>query len=100
MKVPRVRFTVRTQMVAVLFVAAMFGLHRGAKALRDRSEGFAALARIAEVSARQADEQGRRHSGDRRWKAVTSHQRALAETYRRVARYPFLPVAPDPPEPE
>ena len=28
------------------------------------------------------------------------HHAAMAEKYRHAARYPWLPVAPDPPEPE
>jgi hypothetical protein len=89
------RFTVRRLMVAVAFV----GMALGVIDLWKRRERFgrrAALLREAELFHRIQST---------RWDAVQEIEAAdwlgrLADKYERAARYPWLPVAPDPPEPE
>ena len=97
MKLPRPRFTVRRLMVAVAIVAFL-----------------AFVAGLAIEGKRRADEYGR--EADRigaelmrlgQYKqdlpSVQARQARLGKLflkYSRAARYPWLPVAPDPPEPE
>jgi hypothetical protein len=108
MRMPRFRFTIRRMMVAVAIVGALFGV----LGLWQRSAAYAAIAE------RHADEELAivalaldaltARDGPRlptgltlrmlMSRAVLHHK--LARKYRRAARYPWLPVAPDPPEPE
>ena len=96
MPLPRARLTVRWMMIGV----ALAALAIGSMVARSR--------RMGEVAARH-DAQAIEHSQmmplpngglaellDNRgqW------HRAMAEKYRHAARRPWLPVAPDPPEPE
>jgi hypothetical protein len=82
MKIPHPRFTVRRLMVAVAIVALPIGLW-------GRSMAFARIAR--EHAAREKDFADARAS---------SYHWNLAVKYERAAMYPWLPVAPDPPEPQ
>lgn len=90
MPLPRVRFTVRRLMVG----AALAGLVLGSFVeLRRRSERFRQIASSYAALGRG------RVCGFGSWDLA----RYLAEMrmkYEWHARYPFLPVAPDPPEPE
>ena len=122
MEIPRVRFTVRRLMVAVAVVGiAFYGL-----VLWRRSAEYRRLADEAErsemkaiVGAKQADAVAARFRRmpekvtsegvnlQSRYSAEGTHLRRLSQDrarakikYRRAARYPWLPVAPDPPEPE
>ena len=88
MPLPRVRFTVRRMMVATAIAGLVLGL--GGR--------HAQFRRIAEF-----------HSAKYRKLAYGSQivrvfkirwHAAMAEKYAHASRYPFLPVAPDPPEPE
>ena len=84
----RPRFTLRWTMVAV----AIAGLACGAKVNMDRSAVFAK--RAAAWSWTEITEaRGRRRPGMR------EHFQRLADKYERAARYPWLTVSPDPPEP-
>jgi hypothetical protein len=88
MTLPRVRFTVRRMMVAVAAVAACSAIvHLVALSRRYERESMVhwLLRMVFEVE------------GNNR--CVAYHER-MGEKYDRAARYPFLPVAPDPPEPE
>ncbi len=94
MKLPRVRFTVRRMMVAVAVASLALGLSQW---MRRRSGRFDEIHRrhvrasfeIAYSSGPWSDKEAR----------MTYHWRMITK-YERAARYPFLPVAPDPPEPE
>jgi hypothetical protein len=97
MKLPR--FRLRTLMVAVAIFAIVFG----SIVLRQRAERFRQLA--------ESNGMRRFVTGDSEvWIWVErpvdvsplwfEWRRALAEKYERAARYPWLPVPPDPPEPE
>jgi hypothetical protein len=97
MRLPRVRFTVRRLMVAVAVVGVMLGawgwLERRRARFEERMQFWYHQVEHPAYS-------------DPKWHgSVTLSPRdklraRLAEKYRRAARYPFLPVAPDPPEPE
>jgi hypothetical protein len=112
---PRARFTVRGLMIAVAVAGALLGAAVEALRLRRRSAEYAALA-------------GRHAANERTFRAIAAagpggallliahgpgtrsrrttpgaeadHEAALRLKYERAARYPWLPVAPDPPEPE
>ncbi len=91
---PRFRFTVRWLMVVVAIAGGMFFGYR----LHRRSEAFQLRAewefRLAEV-----DERAGFH-GERPNREWWDHHRAMWRKYGRAARYPWLSVSPDPPDPE
>lgn len=86
---PRARFTVRGLMIAV----AVAGLICCAWPLHRRRVEFLHVAEIEDAMA----ELGRLSSVRAEW---IEYHRRLATKYRRAARYPWLSVEPDPPEPE
>ena len=121
MRSPRVRFTVRRLMVATAIVAVIF---RGIQ-LRRRSVDYAANARYYEMREDSAKAlhrytamlfPGRPVESIRRFEfglvgitterdgahlvKIEEYYGRKAALYRRAARYPWLPVAPDPPEPK
>lgn len=89
MRTPRFRSTVRRMMLAV----AVAGLICGGEVLRRRRAAFAERATMLRWS-----EYVERLGAHR--PAVADHRDRLARKYERAARQPWLPVAPDPPEPE
>ena len=88
MRLPRVRFTVRRMMVSVVVISV-----------------FAAVVRTWSLSATynhrcETHYIGMLHadaSGDR---ATAAYHAAMLAKYQHAARYPWLLVPPDPPEPE
>jgi hypothetical protein len=113
MRWPRVRFTVRRLMVAVAIVALAFGvgtmrwrqLTLRAKADHheriEREQG--GKQRAIEDLARAANtpELAAQMRGDKAVHArIEGYHARLKEKYRQLSARPWLPVAPDPPEPE
>jgi hypothetical protein len=114
---PRVRFTVRRMMIAVAIVGAALGLGlwgmratRWANDCKTRAGWHTSWGRymIAEADEyRIAIESGTSlHPEAKNYPRYEARERArgrfhlrLAAKYERAARYPWLPVAPDPPEP-
>ena len=112
MPLPRVRFTVRRMMVGV----ALFGTGFAALILRFRSEDYREKAEYAAIwetyNADLADNIERRREDWARignvpveiriakCRRLRDYYRDYKQKYRRLARYPFLAVTPDPPEPE
>jgi hypothetical protein len=86
MCLPRPRFTVRTLMIAVAIVAVAAAIAVG---LRRRSQRFMRLAYDHE-------DMSYTRPGD----PVASYHDRLSWKYQQAARYPWLSVPPDPPEPE
>jgi hypothetical protein len=92
-RLPRVRFTVRRLMVAV----AVVGITLGAlAACRSRSARF----REIRDRHRAAMIVGFEAPGEAAPAARLDWHRAIERKYEYAARHPWLPVAPDPPEPE
>jgi hypothetical protein len=105
MKLSRPRFTVRRLMVVVALAALLLGVIAG---VENRRRSFLSLVDAhragmiaweegdpSETSRERFDLSGRKVSlKDHRWHLQ------MAEKYERAARYPWLPVAPDPPAPE
>jgi hypothetical protein len=92
-RLARVRFTVRWMMVAVMVAAVGLGMlawvGRRTAAFRDRAERLGVQwMRLNYVSSTPRIER------------LKIHCAALRQKYDRALRYPFLPVPPDPPEPE
>jgi hypothetical protein len=81
MKLPRVRFTVRRMMVAVAVLALAVGWWKQGERRRAR---FRALAIVHLIEANEP----------------TDYHGRTAVKYMWATRYPWLPVAPDPPEPK
>jgi hypothetical protein len=98
----RLRFTVRTLVVIV----AIIGLAMAVVTMVRRSSEFREIAEeqadSEQMSMAYADE-GRGKNGDgqrvARGEQMAAY-RALRIKYERAARYPWLPVEPDPPEPD
>ena len=115
MRLPRPRFTVRRLMIAIAIVAVFLGVWLWAERRRAR---FKALAHwhdmqvvyvvveyllpdgscIFEVTS-LPQKIGDPHVPPRQQRICTWNYQ-LAQKYRRAARYPWLPVEPDPPEPK
>ena len=84
-RIPRFRFTIRWMMVAVAIVAVALGM----KVLNDRASGYRSRASDHRLDLVEPPNLPR----------VEFHNR-MSRTYARAARYPWLPVEPDPPGPE
>jgi hypothetical protein len=106
MKPPRVGFTVRRLMLSVVAVAVLFA----GEATRRRWESLASAYRRkagecehVAVMAEHGSGLGAALGNDsekKKHKRIADHYVALARKYERAATHPWLPVAPDPPEPE
>jgi hypothetical protein len=114
MSLPRVRFTVRRMMVAVAIVALLI---YGCMVRRHRLS-LAALCQIADRGVRHTGASYRLEDGIETLRTVktgapaltpaevegrrrrAAYWVALGRKYERAALIPWLPVAPDPPEPE
>jgi hypothetical protein len=98
MTLPRPRFTVLRLMLVVAIVAVVLGARswyegrsaRFREMARRYSKSWLENADIV-VGDRESDETQARRS---------EHHRAMWEKYLRASRQPWLPVEPDPPEPE
>ena len=94
---PRPRFTLRWMMVAVAVSALMLGCWAVIVRRRDRFESLASFHRgmTGPMTIRTfAPEAPIFETATGRW------HYELARKYDNAARYPWLPVSPDPPEPE
>jgi hypothetical protein len=113
MRMPRFRFTVRRMMVAVAIVGFLLGAAAMWRIAASRGASAAYHAREAEFSRRSlkdyrdgrvtlrgtlTDREAARIA--RRLERIAPYHDVLARKYERAARYPWLPVEPDPPEPE
>jgi hypothetical protein len=96
MRLPRM--TTRRWMIAV----AGFGLAMGGAAYAVRLAHRRAYYHSLAVNLRMAEQSCRSPSYRDAVQDLTAakHLGQLAEKYERAARYPWLPVEPDPPEPE
>jgi hypothetical protein len=103
MRLPRLRFTVRRLMLVV----ALAGLVMGGGVWGYRMWRMSAkYARIAQSfkwteSLHRGLEARFQNNAQReaaKFAAVATHYAALVRKYERAARYPWLPVEPDPPE--
>ncbi len=104
MRLPRM--TTRRWMLAVAAVAILLGLV--VETARRRREYLHRAAHHQELSLRNGSIFGEgvmiRYNPTTRKSDMTSlrkieHHERLAEKYRQAARFPWLPVEPDPPEP-
>lgn len=96
MRLSRVRFTVRRMMIAVAIVAAMMGWF----ALQRRAERFQ---QRAALHGREAEEiQDYREMGidEPLLNKRLAYHTEMRRKYDRGVLYPWLPMAPDPPEPK
>jgi hypothetical protein len=102
MRLPR--FTVRRLMVAVAIVgvllAAVLGLERRREWLRRLSQRHESRAMVCDMEKLI----GAMNRQPATWlanrQARLEYHKSLARKYRQAASHPWLPVAPDPPEPE
>jgi hypothetical protein len=106
--VPRFRFTVRRMMVAVAIVGiCVWGewMRRASVAHRERAEHFRLLGLPSShtgVALLTSAEERRiaLASAEARERRFNRYYEFMIAKYERAARYPWLPVEPDPPEPE
>jgi hypothetical protein len=104
MRMPRFLFTLKRMMVAVAVVALAIAAVRWERSMEALSADYSqhALAHRAKV----ADDHFAmlRTSSDPRaaelFERRKAYRRAMAEKWNRAALYPWVPVAPDPPEPK
>ena len=100
MRVLRPRFILRRSMAAVAITGLVFGI----EITRQRREGFLDRARIwdnTEFVCRQAaDNEPGTHGDPATMGRLAEYAHSLRMKYERASRYPWLPVAPDPHEPE
>jgi hypothetical protein len=102
---PRVRFTIRWLMVAVTIVGSVSATFVG---LGKRADRFRALAKyhgeqvldLETVADGRFRVVGHTRDGEPVVQTTVCRHAELAQKYERAARYPWLPVAPDPPAPE
>jgi hypothetical protein len=89
-------------MVAVAVVGAALGLRLYLREKADPlSRGYRAIADQHAIRVHQLSETIRYNPAEEaRIMPQIEHHSAMEQKYGRAARYPFLPVAPDPPEPE
>jgi hypothetical protein len=85
MRFPRVRFSVLRLMSAVAIAATILALY-------DRHERFAAMAKLHSDEVKKLSDNYCRTP-----RIPYEYHTGLKQKYERAARYPFLPVAPDPP---
>lgn len=104
---PRPRFTLRRLMAVVAIVAVLLrGGLAGAKMIRLSREYRARAAGFAVATPPSCVRWGSAYGSPRwaRWMRLQQRRREYREQiiakYERAARYPWLPVEPDPPEPE
>jgi hypothetical protein len=104
MQRPRLRFSVRRLIVAVAIVGILLGVWLG---LERRRERFRELSDRHEVQAQLCEVRVFISKIERKpeaWlagnKARFEHHLAMMRKYQQAARRPWLPVAPDPPEPK
>jgi hypothetical protein len=103
MDFPMRRISIRMLMVLV----AIAGLAMAGAIMVRRSTEFRALAEEqadAEMMSMSYADDARGEGGDSqrvaRGEQMAAYHRELRAKYERAARYPWLPVEPDPPEPE
>jgi hypothetical protein len=103
MRRQRFRFTVRGMMGAVAIIACVCGLTMRSRAFVLRARHYSTLRsdkaqdRACDLALMGEDDAWRFIESSRRWLEFVG---AMERKYERAARSPWLPVAPDPPEPE
>jgi hypothetical protein len=103
MRMPRVRFTMRGMMVAVAITGAVvagekFRRARDSHLHRAAVHSYSAMLWSSFAESYRANR--RDDSPPAQMDAIASWNTAMSRKYERAARYPWLPVPPDPPEPE
>jgi hypothetical protein len=93
MKLPRVRFTIGRMMVLVAIASLLigWGIESGRREERFRTAArehwYASFGWAPDVSSQMSEARLRWHD-------------QMAGKYERASRYPWLPIRPDPPQPE
>ncbi len=102
MKFPRVRFTLLRLMMAVCVMAVVFGLWGRREHFLDRARHYAdaSLVPVSDPPPAGTDALQKWEREQERQRKRIEHFDRLRLKYERAARYPWLPVVPDPPEPE
>jgi hypothetical protein len=101
MRLPRM--TTRRWMIAVAVVALLTGMAIELRLRRVRFHAMAAHYRDKEFNPQFpyiSITYKEWESLNRRWPSLRPHYVAMRKKYEFAERYPWLPVAPDPPEPE
>ena len=95
MRLPRVRFTVRRMMVAVAIMGIAFGMI-------DRHYRFKKMANhhLSELRCLDIEQSLDIKRPSPFFLALVDYHASLSKKYAKAARYPWLLVGPDPPEPK
>jgi hypothetical protein len=107
MKLPRLRFTLRRMMVAVVIAGIAFGGLAGLLRMGQRTQRLRAVARehrqreiVNSLTLQGLAMQGAASPGIERHRMLAEYHRALNLKYEYAARHPWLTVEPDPPMPK
>ena len=100
MRLPRVKFTLRCLMIAVAVAAIVLGGCLVVPRNRAQREWLAKHHYFQADSVRKLAEPGTGEIKDPAIRAKLRWHEAMSEKYGWTARYPWLPVGPDPPEPD
>lgn len=95
MRLPRVRLTVRRIMVIVVIVAVLLYVARLgilSAAYRDRANYYRGTARLPDPGPSPQNVAVREQRA-----RIHAYLETMEVKYRRASRYPWLPIAPDPP---
>jgi hypothetical protein len=99
---PRVRFTVRGLLIAVAIIALLLAGEATRRrwvslsaTYRKRADAFKEKAHSVRVAPHPGDDKERL-----RLKRLADHYNARVRVYEQAARFPWVKVAPDPPEPQ
>jgi hypothetical protein len=102
MKFSRPRFTTRRLMIVVAVVGIVLGLwimkkrRDDFREMANRQGYFAGMFGLDAWESREAGDHARAANSEKK----QDRCKAIQIKYERAARYPWLPVEPDPPEPE
>ncbi len=109
MRVPRVRFTVRRMMIVVVFaasiLAAIAAVERRREQFRRKAQEYSRMSNDLFVHGYLFGKSSTFGPSAAEVRISDEYQRRsirylrLKEKYDRAARYPWVPLAPDPPEP-
>ena len=100
MRLRRIRMTTRRWMIVVAVVGLLLGGIVGVYRLRQRHDALVYRVWWHRTIVATLKARGRASPNDPATPRLLVYHESLAHKYQHAARYPWLPVEPDPPEPD